>query len=361
METGGVDRRKARLTSQISVHSKKRNNDGLDSLVGLTVDAVLGNSQELNKPVKQNQQPTTRTLLDIISDEESGAAYRGLAANSIKNKKKSKKSIKDRLKFRSSWSCSSSCPVPTSDFPLNNRRIQQISNPVLVDHPLSTSCSIKRTTDDHIGKSDLSTETTADDCGKSDLTKTLKKETTTDEERKSDSSDDDDDVERESVDVGATEPVITPPAQENELKSAAQTESESEEEVEGDRNASGPLISEPTTDNEDEEEEEENESGPLISESMVEAPMISLMALLEESGRRAEDDEEEEDEVDEEDEEGGGGGVEYVCTVCMVKHRGLAFVPCGHTFCRLCSKELWVSKGNCPLCTGYILEILDIF
>ncbi|PON70817.1 RING/U-box superfamily protein [Parasponia andersonii] len=28
---------------------------------------------------------------------------------------------------------------------------------------------------------------------------------------------------------------------------------------------------------------------------------------------------------------------------------------------RLCSRELWVSRGNCPLCNGFILEILDIF
>ncbi|KAK4393890.1 hypothetical protein Sango_1859800 [Sesamum angolense] len=38
-----------------------------------------------------------------------------------------------------------------------------------------------------------------------------------------------------------------------------------------------------------------------------------------------------------------------------------AFIPCGHTFCRLCSRELWVQRGNCPLCNNYILEILDIF
>ncbi|GFZ20126.1 RING/U-box superfamily protein [Actinidia rufa] len=27
----------------------------------------------------------------------------------------------------------------------------------------------------------------------------------------------------------------------------------------------------------------------------------------------------------------------------------------------LCSRELWVQRGNCPLCNGFILEILDIF
>lgn len=59
---------------------------------------------------------------------------------------------------------------------------------------------------------------------------------------------------------------------------------------------------------------------------------------------------------------GGGNGVEYNnCCVCMVRHKGAAFIPCGHTFCRLCSRELWVQRGNCPLCNNFILEILDIF
>ncbi|CAA0841627.1 RING/U-box superfamily protein [Striga hermonthica] len=57
----------------------------------------------------------------------------------------------------------------------------------------------------------------------------------------------------------------------------------------------------------------------------------------------------------------GGGGGYNGCCVCMVRHKGAAFIPCGHTFCRLCSRELWVQRGNCPLCNNYILEILDIF
>lgn len=67
---------------------------------------------------------------------------------------------------------------------------------------------------------------------------------------------------------------------------------------------------------------------------------------------------------EEEDEVGGTGSrasVEQSCCICMVRHKGAAFIPCGHTFCRLCSRELWVSRGNCPLCNNYIVEILDIF
>lgn len=74
---------------------------------------------------------------------------------------------------------------------------------------------------------------------------------------------------------------------------------------------------------------------------------------------------------------GGGGGdgveeergaveetsvaAEISCCVCMIRSKGAAFIPCGHTFCRLCSRELWVQRGNCPLCNTSISEILDLF
>ncbi|KAJ8634290.1 hypothetical protein MRB53_027626 [Persea americana] len=109
---------------------------------------------------------------------------------------------------------------------------------------------------------------------------------------------------------------------------------------------------------EEEEEEEEEEA----EEREKEPGMVSLMSLL----RREEDDGEEEEEEEGEEEEERGEEVEeneeeLVCCVCMVRHKGAAFIPCGHTFCRMCSRELWASRGNCPLCNGYILEILNIF
>ncbi|THU54209.1 hypothetical protein C4D60_Mb10t22630 [Musa balbisiana] len=76
------------------------------------------------------------------------------------------------------------------------------------------------------------------------------------------------------------------------------------------------------------------------------SPAAALAALSEEEPAAAED---------------VGGGILHVCCVCMVRHKGAAFIPCGHTFCRLCSRELWVNRGSCPLCNGNILEILDIF
>lgn len=90
------------------------------------------------------------------------------------------------------------------------------------------------------------------------------------------------------------------------------------------------------------------------------AGRVSLFSLLEQADRHAVPGEEEEESRSSSSAAGEGGG-EYGCCVCMVRHKGAAFIPCGHTFCRVCSRELWVSRGNCPLCNGYILEILDIF
>ncbi|OWM79792.1 uncharacterized protein LOC116204046 [Punica granatum] len=58
---------------------------------------------------------------------------------------------------------------------------------------------------------------------------------------------------------------------------------------------------------------------------------------------------------------GAGGGCDGVCCVCMERNKGAAFIPCGHTFCRACSRELWIGRGSCPICNRSILEILDIF
>ncbi|KAK8933220.1 hypothetical protein KSP39_PZI016005 [Platanthera zijinensis] len=50
-----------------------------------------------------------------------------------------------------------------------------------------------------------------------------------------------------------------------------------------------------------------------------------------------------------------------LCCVCMVNRKGAAFIPCGHTFCRACSRALVTSRGNCPICNEAIFDILDIF
>ncbi|KAG6589274.1 hypothetical protein SDJN03_17839, partial [Cucurbita argyrosperma subsp. sororia] len=52
---------------------------------------------------------------------------------------------------------------------------------------------------------------------------------------------------------------------------------------------------------------------------------------------------------------------DWLCCVCMERSKGAAFIPCGHTFCRVCSRELWLNGGTCPICSRSIIEILDIF
>ncbi|XP_042519835.1 peroxisome biogenesis factor 10-like [Macadamia integrifolia] len=83
---------------------------------------------------------------------------------------------------------------------------------------------------------------------------------------------------------------------------------------------------------------------------------VSLMRLLEEEGDGVEG-------VAGDGNRGGGGGegADGMCCVCMGRRKGAAFIPCGHTFCRVCSRELWLNRGSCPLCNRSILEILDIF
>ncbi|KAJ8545077.1 hypothetical protein K7X08_017660 [Anisodus acutangulus] len=77
---------------------------------------------------------------------------------------------------------------------------------------------------------------------------------------------------------------------------------------------------------------------------------VSLMRLLEETNG-----------WDEKEEVKEGVGNDTVCCVCMGRKKGAAFIPCGHTYCRVCSRELWLNRGYCPLCNRSILEILDIY
>jgi len=116
--------------------------------------------------------------------------------------------------------------------------------------------------------------------------------------------------------------------------------------------------------------QEASEAAAQEAEDEEQAPvMMSLMDLLEETDREMGlegsryilSDEEDFDEDADDDGEDGGGSMEHTCCICMVRHKAASSIPCGHTFCRMCSRELMVSKGNCPLCNNFILEILEIF
>lgn len=97
----------------------------------------------------------------------------------------------------------------------------------------------------------------------------------------------------------------------------------------------------------------------IPAESEASTPLrVSLMRLLEESDGR---DGEATAAATEKEKESLTGSEAAVCCVCMGRKKGAAFIPCGHTFCRVCSRELWLNRGSCPLCNRSILEILDIY
>ncbi|EAZ07721.1 hypothetical protein OsI_29976 [Oryza sativa Indica Group] len=126
-----------------------------------------------------------------------------------------------------------------------------------------------------------------------------------------------------------------------------------------------PSVSPPTVGEEEEEEQGER---------------VSLMALLEQTERQwsagsgatvqqhlaspsaaasASVSAAAEDEAEAEAGKGAAGG--GCCCVCMARAKGAAFIPCGHTFCRTCARELLAGRGRCPLCNAAILDVLDIF
>ncbi|XP_068325173.1 E3 ubiquitin-protein ligase APD1-like isoform X2 [Pyrus communis] len=88
---------------------------------------------------------------------------------------------------------------------------------------------------------------------------------------------------------------------------------------------------------------------------------VSLMRLLEETEMDGCDSFGGGATADSEKAAEGGIGNDSMCCVCMARKKGAAFIPCGHTFCRVCSREVWLNRGSCPLCNRSILEILDIF
>ncbi|KAL3521908.1 hypothetical protein ACH5RR_014742 [Cinchona calisaya] len=97
-----------------------------------------------------------------------------------------------------------------------------------------------------------------------------------------------------------------------------------------------------------------NTNDGLVNDHVTGTPLrVSLMRLLEETDDCDHGDMEKDGEK--------GVGSDSMCCVCMGRKKGAAFIPCGHTFCRMCSRELWLNRGFCPLCNRSILEILDIF
>ncbi|KAI3450852.1 hypothetical protein Pfo_007517 [Paulownia fortunei] len=288
---------------------------------GLTLQAVLsekrGPPPRADEPLQRIQ--SNRTLLDIIREDHTSRL-----GGDRRDGRRSWQHLKDKIRLRrrgsgSAWS--STVPMPASDVPLNNNNNNNNRMMIMTRRPSARF------------NSNL-------DSGEST-----------------------------QLDI-STVPDVRGPSLHGNPSRAIERASERFEHT-----SSLPrrrLISEDNL--HDGEEEDEERSGDTVEEEggegATEQPVrMSLMALLAETDRQMglegsaymmDEDEEEEDVGG-----GGGGGVNGVeynnCCVCMVRHKGAAFIPCGHTFCRLCSRELWVQRGNCPLCNNYILEILDIF
>ncbi|GFZ13466.1 RING/U-box superfamily protein [Actinidia rufa] len=312
METGGSRRRRWLSDEKVDLQNLRdflrvKDDDGGGSrkLAGLTLSAVL--SDKRSPPPSQ----VNRTLLDMIRDDPIGG----------KESKKSWKAFKNKLRLsRAGVAWTSSVPIPSSDVPIQNANL-------MISRPNSTRFPTSATNSDHPTQPELSSSSNS-----------------TNEFNSMPSN-------RAMILRGNSSRV--PSLSANRYGSGADGAT-----AEMDRRSPS-------------DEEEVSEEGGGEAEGGEPAVRISLMALLEETDMEmgldgstymVDDDEEEVDDEEEKVSGGGVGGRDYNnCCVCMVRHKGSAFIPCGHTFCRLCSRELWVQRGNCPLCNGFILEILDIF
>ncbi|KAK9160098.1 hypothetical protein Syun_006439 [Stephania yunnanensis] len=319
MEVSG--RRRPTLSQHMMVDSSALH-DGRNTLAGLTLAAVLSGEGHQHR---RTSAAATRTLLDIIKEEQAASAtvYGGLVHHHHNQQnKKSWKIFRDLLRHRRE--AAAAADASSSGAAAFSAVAHQI-------HHISRSVSAQA------GGADVSGGSSSDA-----IPVLIPPENTSD--------------------VDARAPIVAeyrPEPVAMRLSAALEAEREEQRQRHG----------------EDAAEDGGNEVVAPPS-AAAEGPRVSLMSLLErrdvgpevgptgeEDGRGGEEEEEGEDVEGGDDVAVGGreGVRECVCCVCMVRHKGAAFIPCGHTFCRLCSRELWVTRGNCPLCNGYILEILDIF
>ncbi|GMH27921.1 hypothetical protein Nepgr_029764 [Nepenthes gracilis] len=318
--------------NQISLNGNR--NTTAHSHAGLTLASVLNNESKSPSTRDRNSHNNSslgRTLLDIIRNEET-LSHR----NSHFAGNKTWKSFKDRLRIKriaTGSRCASFVPVPQSDLDVHNSRSQILNYQTSIQNsPQRNSIGRVENGDSLSGRSGggsmrLSTALTAErEETRGTLSRALARDENTEEEILA-ALGDGADLGQTQVSVGAEQEPAARPAQQSVRISLMH------------------LL-----------EEADQQAG-------IQQAMYRLDEDEEEEGVDGDDKEEEQGGVERGGDEGGGGGGkgEYSCCVCMVRHKGAAFIPCGHTFCRLCSRELWLQRGNCPLCNGFILEILDIF
>ncbi|XP_030532606.2 E3 ubiquitin-protein ligase RNF8-like [Rhodamnia argentea] len=382
---------------------------GRRDLAGLTLDDVLGTDRKLGPTASVAQ--ITRTLLEVIRDDPEGGSFPDLISQ---KDKKSWRSFKERLRRRrESQAWTSTVHTPTSDIPIKSSR-SQMSKQSLTrfhstkivansdDEPLhcesptaeemhrsdqevvcdsssqssSRSMMMRRTSsrfgslgpdsnepEDLAGKAlrpqisrHNSTRLGSSPWSRSDSTRLLTRSESSMVRREDTNGEDSSAIYGDELACRSRRVSVMSPQEVRQL--SAREAAASQEAAE----AAAAAVADREEEGSDGEETESFEA--------AQPKMMSLMDLLEETDREMglegsryvvgdEEDEEEEEELEEEDD--GEEGGEFSCCVCMVRHKGSAFIPCGHTFCRMCSRELMVSRGNCPLCNKFILEILDIF
>ncbi|KAM6564908.1 hypothetical protein CsatB_024906 [Cannabis sativa] len=410
-ECGGGGRPRTTLFDQMSAVA-----DGRD-LTGLTLDDILTAEKRALHSSSPRQPhapppipgPVVRTLLDIIRDEDpkSGSCKEFAASRD----KKSWKSFKDRLRLKRSGSgaaWTSSVHTPTSDILIPNSRSQVFRHNSARERSLVDSVTdmtqldesspdngggsrfnrpqISRRSSTRFGAAAMYDCSPNEEENEEPNVPSLRHQISRRHSTRYSLAMSEENNNSNSPVADLTEPAA--PMREGsrrlsvilaEERSLSAREAVAAQEAAEAEAAAAAADEAETTGTVEEEAAPETDSG--------QPARMSLMDLLEETDRQmgfvgsrymiGDEDEdenglEEEEEDDEEEEEesagtggggggGGTGGVEKNCCVCMVRHKGAAFIPCGHTFCRLCSRELWVSRGNCPLCNGFILEILDIF
>ncbi|XP_065859600.1 uncharacterized protein [Euphorbia lathyris] len=340
----------------------RRNRD----LSGLTLEAILGPQKPPppNNPrtaVAHTPMQVNRTLLDIIRDEEPHGSLFG------HKDRKSWKAFRDKLRLkRAGAAWTSTVPIPASDVPMQSYNSSNSNNNFHNQNRslMSRRGSVRYNTVSAANPGD-SDDDSSDNAAVSSSRPQMSRRTSS-RYGLSDSS---------PSETSSFRPQMS---RHNSSRHVGNPASESDDEDDGRKISEERSMSAREAIAAQEATEAEAAAADYPGQANItgggggggEATM-SLMDLLEETDRQmgvvgsrytvaddveAYDEEEEEDDVSD-----GGDGIEHTCCVCMVRHKGAAFIPCGHTFCRLCSRELWAQRGNCPLCNGYILEILDIF
>lgn len=302
---------------------ESRSRGSRSNSAGMTLSTMLSDKRGPIRPGEEQfpRAHSNRTLSDIIRDESGGTAhyYTG---------KKSWRQFKDKLRRRRGAAWTSTFSTPASDIPINNRSMKRRPSggfPSDMAQPVDISAV-----------PDVDPELMSNPRNRPSLQRNASRA-----------------MERASDRPEHTHALGMRRLQREDNNSEDDKDDDDEEEkqCESEEGESG-------------SEEEDEEATSAGGQQPV---RMSLMSLLAETDREMgldgslymlDEDDEDEDEDEDCDRDGG----EYNhCCVCMVRHKGAAFVPCGHSFCRLCSRELWAQRRNCPLCNNYILEILDIF